>query len=231
MHWWRRLLILALVGWLVLLAARCHLPRRTAAPGAPDSTSVVYLVRHGWHAGVAVRRPDLTSATGAAASPLRSVLDAFPEVRYLEIGWGEARYYPGKIRGVWGAVRAGGWPTASVLHVVPVPETVPAAFRENTIVRIPVGPGELEALTQYLAASFVADSAGAAIPAADGFYPGSRFYRSGLTYHVFNNCNHWAAAALEAAGCDTAPRRTFTVGQVVRQAETCGTLIQRSPDD
>jgi uncharacterized protein (TIGR02117 family) len=231
MHWWRRLLALVAVGWLLLLATRCHLPRRVAAPGGPDSTSAIYLVRHGWHAGIAVRRADLQPAADTAASPLRSVLGAFPEARYLEVGWGEARYYPGRTRGVWGAVRAGAWPTGSVLHVVPVPGAVPATFRANTIVRIPVGPGELEALTQFIAASFSADSAGAAMPAADGFYPGSRFYRSGLTYHVFNNCNHWAAAALEAAGCDTSPRWALTVGRVVRRAEACGTLVQRRPTD
>jgi uncharacterized protein (TIGR02117 family) len=232
MHWWRRVLGLALVGWLLLLAARCHLPRRVAAPAeGPDSTSAIYLVRHGWHAGVAVRRADLQAAPDAAASPLRSVLETFPDARYLEVGWGEARYYPGETRGVWGAVRAGAWPTASVLHVVPVSGPVTAAFRPNTIVRIPVGPGELEALTQYVSASFAVDDAGRPVRATDGFYPGSQFYRSGLTYHVFNNCNHWAAAALEAAGCDTAPRWTLTVGQVVRQAEACGTLVQRRATD
>jgi uncharacterized protein (TIGR02117 family) len=232
MRWWRQLLGLALVGWLLLLAARCHLPRRTAAPtGGPDSTSAVYLVRHGWHAGIAVRRTDLPDGSRAAASPLRSVLDAFPDARYVEVGWGEARYYPGKTRGVWGAVRAGGWPTESVLHVVPVPGAVPATFRANTIVRIPVGPGELAALGRYVTASFAPAPSGGAIPAADGFYPGSRFYRSGLSYHVFNNCNHWAAGALEAAGCDTAPRWTFTVGQVVRQARECGVLVQRRAAD
>ncbi|MFB6249100.1 MAG: DUF2459 domain-containing protein [Salinibacter sp.] len=227
MRWWRRLLGLALVGWLLLLAARCHLPRRTAAPaGDPDSTSVVYLVRHGWHAGIVVRRTDLPDGD-PAASPLRSVLDAVTAPRYVEIGWGEARYYPGETRGVWGTVRAGAWPTASVLHVVPVPGPVPATFPVHTIVRIPVGPGELEALAGYLAASFASDSSGAAVPAGTGLYPGSQFYRSSLTYHVFNNCNHWAAGALEAAGCDTAPRWTFTVGQVVRQARACGALVQR----
>jgi uncharacterized protein (TIGR02117 family) len=232
MRWWRRVLGLVLVGWLVLLATRCHLPRQAVAPaGAPNHTSAVYLVRHGWHAGIAVRHADLQTASDAAASPLRSVLTAFADTRYLEVGWGEARYYPGETRGVWGAVRAGAWPTESVLHVVPVPGAVPATFGANTIVRIPVGPDELAALAQYMAASFAPAPSGAATPVADGFYPGSRFYRSGLSYHVFNNCNHWAAGALEAAGCDTTPRWTFTVGQVVRQAQACGTLVQRRAAD
>ena len=202
---------------------RCHLPRQATAP-SPDSTSAVYLVRHGWHAGIAVRRADLPDD----AWP---VLDDFPNARYLEVGWGEARYYPGEIRGVWGAIRAGAWPTGSVLHIVPAPDSVRGTFPVNTIVRIPVSQSELDGLVRYVAASFARSDDGNSIVAADGFYPGSRFYRSGLTYHVFNNCNHWAAGALEAAGCDTAPRWTFTVGQVVRQAEKCGVLLQRRPAD
>jgi hypothetical protein len=132
---------------------------------------------------------------------------------------------------VWGTVRAGAWPTGSVVHVVPISGTVPARFDRHTIVRIPVDASELDALTQYVAASFTLTDTGAAIPAADGYYSGSRFYRSGLPYHVFNNCNHWAAGALEAAGCDTAPRWALTVGRVVNTALDCGTLIQRRPPD
>lgn len=205
--------------WILLLAVRCHLPRR-AVRATPDSTSAVYLVRHGWHAGVAVRRADVPDDRWP-------VLDAFPNAHYLEVGWGEARYYPGTSRGVWGTFRAGGWPTGSVLHVVPIDGTVPDRFPDHTIVRVPVGPNELDALTTFVAESFAVDSTERTSVAAPGYYADSRFYESPLTYHVFNNCNHWAAAALEAAGCDVAPRWTFTVGQVMRQAEACGTLVQR----
>lgn len=223
MCWWWRGLLYLFAGWLLLLAVRCHLPRQAVAPDTDrDSTSAVYLVQHGWHAGIALRRADLANGHWP-------VLDDFPEAQYLEVGWGEARYYPGETRGVWGALRAGAWPTGSVLHVVPVAHTVSATFSENTIVRIPVSSGELDALTTFVAESFADRDDAPAI--ATGFYPGSRFYKSALTYHVFNNCNHWAAAALEAAGCDAAPRWTFTVGQVIRQARECGTRIQQRPAD
>lgn len=219
MRWWRLLLLLMLVGWLLLLAVRCHLPRQTVS-ATPDSTTVVYLIRHGWHAGVAVARADVPNDRWP-------VLDDFQKPQFLEVGWGEVRYYPGDARGVWGVVRAGLWPTGSVLHVVPIDNSVTARFSEHTVVRIPVGPDELDALTRYVAESFAHPDAHTAAP---GYYPDSRFYQSDLTYHVFNNCNHWAAAALEAAGCDASPRWTFTVGQVVRQARECGTLLQKRAD-
>jgi len=221
MRWWRSLFLGALAVWCVFLVARCHLPRQTASSeGGADSTSAIYVVQHGWHAGIAVRRADVSED----AWP---VLDAFPDAAYLEVGWGEAQYYPGTSRGVWGLARAGAWPTGSVLHVVPVDQAVPDRFSNRTVVQVPVTRAELEALVAFVAESFAVDSTGNATAAAPGAYTDSRFYASSLTYHVFNNCNHWAAGVLEAAGCDASPRWTFTVGQVVEQAEECGTLAQR----
>jgi uncharacterized protein (TIGR02117 family) len=211
--------LLALLLYALVLGTRCHLPRQTVQP-TDDSTSTIYVVRHGWHAGVALRRAEAPKTW----EPMRR---DFPAARYLEVGWGEARYYPGHTRGLWGVMRAGLWPTGSVLHVVPVPGPIEATFPQSTIVRIPVGPNELEALGRFVAASWANDTTAV----EPGFYPGSRFYPSGLSYHAFNNCNHWAAAALEAAGCDTSPRWTFTVGQVLRQAKDCGTLLQGGPND
>ncbi len=224
--WGRRLLLAALAGWGLFLAVRCHLPRQPdgGRGSSPDSTSAVYLVRHGWHAGIAVRRADVSDD----AWP---ILNEFPDARYLEVGWGEAGYYPGTSRGVWGTARAGAWPTESVVHVVPITDSVPYRFDRHTIVRIPVGPDDLDALTRYVAASFAFDDAGNARPAANGYYPKSRFYASSLPYHLLNNCNHWAAGAIEAAGCDTAPRWTMTVGPVMEHAKRCGTLVQRRGSD
>jgi uncharacterized protein (TIGR02117 family) len=188
--------------------------------GAQDSTSAIYVVQHGWHAGIAVRRGDVPERRWP-------VLDTFSGAEYLEVGWGETRYYPGRSRGAWGTLRAGAWPTGSVVHVVPIDRPVPERFPERTVVRVPVGEEALNALTSFVAESFAIDSTGRATVAAPGYYADSRFYASPLTYHVFNNCNHWAAAALEAVGCDVSPRWAFTVGQVVGQAQECGALVQR----
>jgi hypothetical protein len=216
--------LLVLVGaWGLLVVVQCHLPRQSVRP-TPDSTSAVHVVRHGWHAGIVVRRADVPDT----AWPL---LGAFPDARSLEVGWGEAGYYTGRSRGGWGTVRAGAWPTESVLHVVPVPGGVQEQFPSQTIVRVPVGPGEIDALTSFVAASFAVDSTGRASVVAPGHDVNSRFYASPLPYHIFNNCNHWAAAALEAAGCAVWPRGAFTVEQVMAQARACGTLVQRGAPD
>ncbi|WP_103020514.1 DUF2459 domain-containing protein [Salinibacter altiplanensis] len=219
MQWWRSLLSGAVAVWLIVLAARCHLPRPTVSSDGGEPTNAVYVVQHGWHAGIAVRRADVPEGRWPA-------LEAFPDAQYLEVGWGEARYYPGRSRGVWGVLRAGAWPTGSVVHVVPLDRPVPDRFPAQTVVRVSVSPAELDALTAFVAASLATDATGSAVPTAPGNDADGRFYASPFTYHVFNNCNHWAAAALEAAGCDASPRWAFTVGQVIRRAKECGALVQ-----
>ena len=211
----------AVLVWVTGLASSCHLPRPVVAPDrtpVPVDSSTIYVVQHGWHAGITIRRdhvpPDRWPEwTGMPAS------------RYLEFGWGEAGYYPNPDAGVGAALHAGLWPTASVIHAVPVTRSVPDRFPQQRIVRLRLSAAELDRLASFIRHSVAVDSGGGAVPAAPGYAPRSRFYVSPLRYHVFQNCNHWAAEALEAAGCRTGRWRSITVGQLMAQAERCGTRV------
>lgn len=216
-RWGWRLLIVTVLAWGAVLAASCQMPRHLEAR-SPDSTSAVYVVRHGWHAGIAIRQADLPNG--------RAPFDALPDGRYLEFGWGEADYYPNPEPGPWTLARAGLWPTGSVVHVVPLARAPAERFPASAVVRIPVSDAELEALVDFVARSFRTDPAGRPAVAAPGYYPQSRFYHSPYPYHVLNNCNHWAAFGLRAAGCRIAPRRTVTVGRLLDRARRCGTVVQ-----
>jgi len=218
----KRAAALLFAVWVLLLLARCHLPEPVLAPEAstvPVDSSTIYVIRHGWHAGIAVRTEHLPP-------------DALPpmpggaEARYLELGWGERNYYPNPDPGVWTFARAGLWPTASVVHVVPVRNAIPVRFSQQPIVQLRIGGADLRRLAAYLRASLTVDASGQVVPVAPGYHPKSQFVASPLRYHVFQNCNHWAAEALEAAGCSTARWRTLTVGAVLGQAAACGTRLR-----
>ncbi|MFO7315144.1 DUF2459 domain-containing protein, partial [Rhodothermus marinus] len=47
----------------------------------------------------------------------------------------------------------------------------------------------------------------------------SFFYAAHGRYHLFNNCNHWVARALRAAGLPVHPGRTLTIRDLWRQIE------------
>jgi len=196
-----------------------QLPRQ-GTHSATESTSAVYLIQHRWHAGIAVRPADVPGIR-------RPMIDEFSDTDYVEVGWGDADYYPSRDPGPGTFLKAGLWPTQSVLLVRSIPGSVPNVFPRSTIVRVPVGAEALEALETFIRASFAENP----VSIRGRFGPGRQFFPSDLPYHAFNNCNHWAAAALEAAGCNASPRWTFTVGQVVDQAMECGVLVQHRNTD
>lgn len=190
-----------------------------APPVSSDGARAVYVVEHGWHAGIAVRRRDLSTEQWA-------VLLDFPDARYLEVGWGDADYYQAADPGVGTLLKAGLWPTSSVLHVAAFDRPLVDVFPRREIIRIAASPDGLSALMQFIGDSHARDSTGHPVPLGPGLYGRSRFYKAAARYHVFNNCNTWTARALQRVGCSMAPARTFTVRSLLAQVRDCGTVIQ-----
>jgi hypothetical protein len=51
-----------------------------------DSAKIIYLVNHGWHAGIVLKWTDIPA-------PLWPESKDFSNARYLEVGWGDKEYY------------------------------------------------------------------------------------------------------------------------------------------
>lgn len=172
----------------------------------------VYLVHHGWHAGIAFCQEDLRDT----AWP-KEVF--FPERRFLEIGWGEAGYYPDPDPGVGDALRAALWPTRAVLHVAGFDHAPVQLFRES-VRQLDLNAEAFRRLVAYVADYFVHDPSGQVQRLQPGLYGReSFFYAARGRYHLLNNCNHWVARALRTAGLPVAPARALTVGDLWRQLE------------
>ena len=223
-RWLRRLLLIGAAGWIIVLSTHCHQPPiETPGAAVEEPAHTMYVIRHGWHAGIAVR----TDALGESAWP---VLDDFAGHRaghrYVEVGWGDAGYYPNPSPRVGSLLRAGAWPTASVVHVALFDRPVQQAFPRHDIVAIEVSDEAVQRFAAFVQATFEGERPD---PVADGHYYTSAFYPSHLSYHVFNNCNHWAASALQALGCDMQPALTMRVEQLLDDAAHCGRAIQSAP--
>lgn len=210
--------VLAFAGlaWMVILATSCRMPSyvvETRADGSGDSATV-YVIQHGWHAGIAF-------AWNERARRVLPDFPGLPQTTYLEVGWGEAGYYPNPDPGIGATLRAGLWPTSSVVHAKAISSAIPDAFPQQRTVRLRISAQELERLLTFIAGTVATGDDGRASGEVPGHFRTSRFYRSTLRYHAFQNCNHWAAEALEAAGCSTARWRSLTVGRVLAEAEDC----------
>src|SRR5262245_29683781 len=75
-----------------------------------EPTRTLYIVSHGWHSGIVVERADLEKRMPRFVAGTE---------KYLEIGWGEERFYQARETSLGMALRAVLWPNPSVLQVVP----------------------------------------------------------------------------------------------------------------
>jgi len=191
-------------------------------PGENQPSKAIYLVTHGGHAGIVVKRNDIPEGVWPEHND-------FPAAEYLEVGWGERDYYPMTDPHLGHTLKAGLWPTASVLHIVGFSGLVTDYFPHSEIIRIDLSYPGFERLCSYLHNSFAKDEHGNSIPLGPGHYGHSRFYLSRGSYHAFNTCNVWTARALRTAGCPITPAFALMVGSLMSRAATFGMVIQERP--
>lgn len=207
---------------LLLLTNGCSHPVAGLFPpawGGPAHD--VFVVGHGWHAGIVLPRAELPAGSWPALAEI-------PAGDWLEVGWGERAFYQDPDPGLGIALRAVLWPTASVLHLAGFSGPVAEYFPASRITRLSLSPAGLEALLQYLSASFARDPDGAPHALGPGLYGQSQFYASTERYHLLKTCNVWTARALREAGIPITPSLSITTdalftrladhGQVLRSA-------------
>jgi uncharacterized protein (TIGR02117 family) len=188
------------------------------------SAKSIYLVSHGWHVGIVVKRADFADDVWPNH---KSIADA----EYLEIGWGDKDFYQTPTPHFGIELNAILLPTPSVLHIVAFNNSVTSYFPHSKIIMIRLSEGGFQHLIAYIAASFDKDSAGNTIPLGTGLYGVSQFYQSRDTYHLFRTCNVWTARALHAAGCPVTPFLAITEDNLMLQAQSFGSILQDRPSN
>ena len=174
----------------------------------------LYLVDHGLHVGLVVPADGLQRH-------LPALKDDFPDVRLMEVGWGDRAFYQHERAGTGLALRALLWPTDAVLHMVPLSQPPNMAFPELPVLELSVPSAGMERLLREVAASFARNEAGNVKEVGAGRYGGGRFYASVESYHLLHTCNTWLARRLVSAGLPLRPICAFTAGGLMRQAACC----------
>jgi uncharacterized protein (TIGR02117 family) len=179
-------------------------------PQAGAATVGVWLVSHGYHAGIAV--PRASAAAAAARQRLTALTDVaarFVAYDWLEIGWGDREFYrtvpTAASLSVGIALRALLHPdNPSVLHVVGLSGPPERLFRGLDLVRIDLSEAGFARMLGRIETSF-ARKDGMPSDLGHGLYGTSRFFAANGSFHLFRVCNHWVAEMLDAAGLPTAP--------------------------
>jgi uncharacterized protein (TIGR02117 family) len=205
------------------------------APGVPRTE--VFVVGHGYHAGIVVPRAALAEqASRRGLSALGYLATRFADFDRLEIGWGDERFYravpTAQSLTVALAVRALFRPgNPSVLHVVGVKDDPRAVFANSDVMRVDVGEPGFARLADMLDATF-ARGQGRFVPEelGPGLYGTSLFFRATGTFHLFRVCNHWIADLLDAAGVPTAPVLATLPAGLLLDLKWRSSLLQWSND-
>lgn len=187
---------------------------------AEDQPHTIYVSSISWHTGIVV-------PAYALPDSLWGENVSYADSTYLEIGWGDADFFPHDSFNIWYAIKAVFWPTASVMHVNPIHQPVEEYYYNTEVVKIEMDDEQLRQLSLYLIEEFTLDPEGQVIPAADGFYAESQFYKSSSSYYFPNNSNVWAARAIKRAGFSLRPIWYQTTGWVLNKMEDFGQRIEQ----
>jgi hypothetical protein len=115
-----------------------------------DAPRVFYVVSHGWHTGIVVNRRDLIEVV----PPLE---DNFSSGEYLEIGWGDERFYQAPTASLGIVFQAIFWPTPTILHIVTVPYNPRRYFSKSEVVEVSVPQTGYEKLLTFASSSLARD--------------------------------------------------------------------------
>ena len=182
-----------LCRFLFLLASCMAMPTVLSAAVECEASRAFFVVSHGWHTGLVVQRKDLINRVPQLGRDLS-------KVKYLEIGWGDRRFYQTRSVKIGLALRAVLFPTASVLHIVEVPDSPKQFFSGSEVVEVSVPQADYGKLLDMVAGSFSRISGNEVMKLGRGLYGESRFYRAEGRFHAFNTCNTWVARAIAATG-------------------------------
>jgi len=150
----------------------------------------------------------------------------FSKFDYLEISWGDRDFYQNQKFNLWFAFKAALWPTATVLHVLPLPkENIELNYLGTKMVELEVTRKELDNLTCFIVSQFKLNEQQKVIPLEEGLYLNSHFFEGSSKYYLPKNSNVWAARALKKAGFSFIPVLYQTTGMVTNRADNFGVVV------
>lgn len=193
-------------------------------PSVGESTLPVWVVSHGWHVGLAMRRVDVSA-------------EAWPEARalgsstYLEVGWGDGEFYPAGEGTTALALKAAFRSESSVLHVAAFDAPVIVFFSQSPIVEVHLGRRGFDALGRFVHRTYDRSAEGWPRPIAPALYGHGWFYRASGRYGLLTNSNTWAARGLREAGCPITPFWAVTAANVLWQAGRFGRVLNPRRED
>ena len=136
----------------------------------------IFVVNYGEHAGIILKVEDVNSS-------LWKIEPVFKEFEYIEVGWGDEDFYKSPDPSIWTTLKAGLFPTSSILHIRALSQYELNRFHENKIAKLTISEKGFENLSLYIQDSFAIEN-NKFTTLSKGLYPNSIFYLSSKKYHI-----------------------------------------------
>jgi hypothetical protein len=188
--------------------------------GAAPKSTVIYVVRRGWHIDVGFAAADMQA-------PLNSIAGQFPRVRYLLFGFGDRRYLLAKNRNA-PVLLAALWPGRGMILATGIGSSPQEAFGAAHVAALAVTQEQMRNAQAFVWRSLEGHSTdqegqsthtdhAAVQPYATGPYEGSLYFAAAPRYSALHTCNTWAAQSLAAAALPIRSAGVLFAGQLWSQ--------------
>ncbi|QXE89495.1 DUF2459 domain-containing protein [Geomonas subterranea] len=209
LQWW---VVLLLVPLVLVLSGCAGSKKWNYLPATRAEERSIYVIAHGWHAGIALSSEDLGEELGFVREYLRPG-------RYYEFGWGEAEFYQADKVTAPIFLKAVFWRNPSVMHVFSIPATPAEQFSGSDMVELKLSETGLKHLKDQLRASFKFDPVRHPYPLKGAPHRENRFFEARGYYLITHTCNTWTAKVLASGGVPMDTLFTLRSAGVMRQAK------------
>ncbi len=177
-----------------------------------NSPVELYVLQAGWHTGIVLRTGQVSPEDWPEVMNYRSS-------RYVDVGFGDERFYQASGNPPILAARALLVPTTGVLHIVPFSVAPHSLYSGDThLKKIEATPQQFAALCRAISGSFERDESRQMIESRIG-EKSRNFFLAKEKYHLFNTCNTWVVRCLMEAGFDVDPSGVITQQQLIKALE------------
>lgn len=173
----------------------------------------VFVIQSRWHTGLILKTADIDTSDWPEIAQYRNYT-------YVDIGWGDEKFYQATEISVFLAAKAVLWPTPSILEIYAF-NSPPENFYgpKARILRIPVTKQQKSALSRFVADSYLRNIAGQ-VQLSPLYETNTRFFLATRKYHLFRTCNTWMALAFKDAGFPVQSSFILNARQLFRQLKT-----------
>lgn len=196
--------------YFLILSCHNHTSGFTNKTNSDDEIYEVWVVQEFWHTGIIFPTEDVDPGHWPE-------IENYQDRNFVDVGWGDEKFYQATGNLFFLAARAILWPTQSVLQIFAFNTPVRSAYGgESRVLRIPLNSNQFAALSSLVSESYIRDEEGNIQPSTV-YGESDHFFLATGKYYLFKTCNTWVAIAFRHAGLDVRSFCVLNANQLFRQ--------------